>query len=91
MSMKQVNYAGQEYDTKNYGRIRVIKDLGLFKLYDNIDQRYRLLEIQFLNTCNTQVIRSSELPRGQIKYKYAKTVYGVGYLVDAENYTKKRI
>ena len=89
MSCKKVNYVGQEYETKNYGRIRVIKDLGLFKLYDNIDQRYRLLEIQFLNTGNTQVIRASHLSKGQIKDKYAKTVCGVGYLGEAENYTKK--
>lgn len=89
MSMKKIEYMGQEYETKNYGKIRVIKDLGLHKLYENIDQRYRLLEIQFLNTGNTQVIKAYELAKGQLKDKYAKTVCGIGYLGDAEKYTKK--
>ena len=89
MSMKKIDYVGQEYETKNYGKIRVIKDLGLHKLYDNIDQRYRLLQIQFLNTGTVQTIKSSELSRLQMKDPYAKTVCGVGFLGDAKNYTKK--
>lgn len=89
MSMKQIDYIGQVYPTKNYGDIKVIKDLGLHKLYENIDQRYRLLEIQFLNTGNTQIIKSCELSRGQIKDKYARTVCNIGYLGEAKNYTKK--
>jgi hypothetical protein len=87
--MKKIEYVGQEYETKNYGKIKVIKDLGLHKLYKNIDQRYRLLEIQFVNTGSTQVIKSSELSRLQMKDHYAKTVFNVGYIGEAKNYTKK--
>jgi hypothetical protein len=87
--MKQINYVGQERETKNYGKIRVIKDLGLHKLYDNIDQRYRLLEIQFLNTGNIKTIKASQLNGGEIKDLYARTVFGMGYLGDAKGYTKK--
>ena len=89
MSMKKIEYVGQEYETKNYGRIRVIKDLGLHKLYENIDQRYRLLEIQFLDTGTVQTIKSSQLSGLQMKDPYAKTVCDVGFLGEAKDYTKK--
>lgn len=89
MSTKKIDYVGQIYHTKNYGDIKVIKNLGLYKLYENIDQRYRLLEIQFLNTGNTQIIRSSELSTGKIKDKYARTVCNIGYIGEAKDYTKK--
>jgi hypothetical protein len=88
MSTKQINYVGREYPTKHFGTIRVIKDLGLHKLYENINQRYRLVEIQFLNTGNVKIVKTSQLNGGLIKDNYAKTVCGIGCIGNAEKYTK---
>ena len=87
--MKQINYVGQEYETKNYGKFKIIEDLGLHQIYPNILNRYRLLKIQWDNTGSIQIIRSCELSQLAMKDVFAKTVFNRGYLGNAKNYTKK--
>jgi hypothetical protein len=84
--MKNVNYVGQEYSTKNYGKIIIIKDLGRQPTDNGIR---RFLEIKFLNTGSTKIITTSLLFTGMIKDNYARTVCGIGYLGNAKDYTKK--
>ena len=86
---KEINeskYVGKIYETKSSGPILVIEDLGMM---DDTNRRRRFLKIKFLNTGNIQTIRATELSSLHIKDRYAKSVYGIGYLGDNKNYNKK--
>ena len=72
----KVDYVGNIYDSKHYGKFKVIRELIPIGYY----KYSRLFEVEFLNTGYHTVVTIYSIYSGEIKDRLIPSVYNVGYL-----------